>query len=222
MDQFPANSRKVTSSPIDKPVVPAEEEVVLKPVITGKVVRRKKPLGRRFLDTFFAGEGVFAYLFRDVLVPALQDTATNMVTQGIEKAIYGEVRSHGRPVRGASSIVGSRNYTSYDRPSTIIRSSSPAPAAGPPMRRPSSQPSSMDIGEIILDDYNQAQIVAEKLLEAIQQYGCVTVANLNELLRTSSTVTDYKYGWEDLSMLQIKRVRGGGYMLDLPMPEDLK
>lgn len=221
MDEFPSNSRR-PASPIDK-VPPAAEESELKldKVISGQVIKRKKPLGRRFMDTFFSGDasGVIPYLFRDVLIPALQDMATDMVKQGIERAVYGEVRTtHRSGYRGSNTLP--RTHVSYDRPSGIV-GRSPASYSSVAPRRPVTQPSAFDIGEIILDSMINAQVVADELDKTIAQYGAATVANLNDLLGQTSAYTDNKYGWTDLSQMTIKRIREG-YLLSLPDPEDLR
>lgn len=220
MEQFPSNSRRpVAGSDKENTGVP---EVKLEPVvISGKVIRRKKPLGRRIKDAFFSSDSssVFGYIFKEVVIPAVQALATDMVTQGIEKAVYGEVRSH----RGSTRSAGYRNtHISYDRPGTPavhrpITSYNTASA-----RRPAaSQPSAFDLGEIIVEDKITADIIGEKLFETIERYNCVTVANLLELLDKTSTYTDNKYGWTNLDDMRVVRIREG-YLLHLPDPEDLR
>lgn len=210
MDEFPGNSRQHT--PSDKK--PQEEVAKLEPVVTGKVIKRKKPLGRRIMETFFTGDGggVFNYLLKEVLVPAMQDLATDVVKQGIERAVYGEVRSPRTNRYNSSSTA--RTHISYDRYNT--RPNPPSP----PMRRPVTQPDSIEIGMVVLDSKVEAQAVAQKLFETVDTYGCATVANLNELLNQSSVYTDHKYGWTNLDSVQVHRYRDGWYV-DLPRPVDL-
>ncbi len=213
MDEFPGNSRR----PINpEKTTPAIEDVKLESVVTGRVIRRKKSLGRRIRETLFNGDsGVFSYLLKEVLVPALQATATDMVTQGIEKAVYGEVRSPGRSMRGNT---GPRTHISYDRPGIMGRSSPSRPI---PARRPIVQASAMDLGEYIVSTKIEAQVIVDKLYETVEDYGCATVANLNELMNQSSEYTDHKWGWTDLTNMTVKRI-AEGYLLVLPDPEDLR
>lgn len=212
--EFPGNSQRPNpkSEEVDRPV---EEDRKLDKVVTGKVIRRKKPLGRRLMATFFSGDsGVLKHLFENVLIPALQNLATDMVTQGIERAVYGEVRSR-RTSRGSSNLP--RTNVSYDRPSGIVRSQySAAPA-----RRPISQPDAMDIGDIILDSHVNAEAVADSLLDILKEYGAVKVADLNMRLGETPSYTDQKFGWYDLQEMTIRRSRAG-YHLILPDPEPLK
>lgn len=217
IENFPGNSRRSATPPGNKDEPPVEEKKLEK-VVTGKVVHRKKPLGRRLREMFFSADSssVFGYLLKEVIVPAIQATATDVVSQGIEKAVYGEVRSPRRSTFGRGSGIP-RTHVSYDRPSTIVR---PSSSSGP-MRRPMSQPSAMDIGEIILDSQINAQVVADELYKNLEEYNAVTVADLNILLGETPAYTDHKYGWTDLQGLDIKRVREG-WRLILPDPEDLR
>jgi hypothetical protein len=217
MEEFPANSRRVTS---DKKADDAPRKI--EPVITGKVIRRKKPLTKRLRDTFFAGDGnsVFGYLVRDVLIPALQATATDLVTKGINKAVYGTDRPpHGA---GRTTVYGSGRPTiSYDRYS----SSRPTPATNRPSPTPSEnrpyRPSSFQLGEIILETRMEAEDVASKLFEILEEYKVVRVADLNDLIHEKNEYTDHKFGWDSLRGLDIRRIREG-YLLVLPDPEDLR
>lgn len=222
MDEFPGNSRirRPDEPPVKKPVVPTDEPKFEK-VVTGTVIKRKKPLGRRLMDTFFSGDSdsVIGYLGKQVLLPAVQDLVTDIVKQGIERAVYGEVRSASRSSYRGTNSSGPRTHISYDRPSSIVRSTSITPSNAP--RRPVTQPSAFDIGEIILGTKLEAQVVVDKLGEAIEEYGAVTVANLNDLIGQTSAYTDHKWGWTDLVDLRVKRVNEG-YLLQLPEPEDLR
>jgi hypothetical protein len=228
LPDFPSNSRRPleTSSPTGIPAPGgANREPKLEKVEgIGNVVRRQKPLGRRLMDTFFRGNGsVLSYLVMDVLVPAAQSLVLDMVTQGLEKKFYGEVRSPRRTAtpRGIISQPSARtSHFSYDRvnQNTIIRS--PLINNGS-MRRPLSQASSIDLGEIVLDTEFGAKMIVEKLYETIQEYGAVTVANLKELLGESAVTTDHKWGWTDGAEFQVRRMHGG-FRLDYPEPEDLK
>lgn len=55
----------------------------------------------------------------------------------------------------------------------------------------------------------------------ISKYDSVTLADLGEMLGITGDFTDVKYGWTDLKDADIRRARGGGYILLLPPPEPL-
>lgn len=213
MDNFPSNSHR--QQPERKPL----EEKVIEPVVTGKVIRRKKPLGRRFMETFFSGDSnsVVGYLLRDVLVPAIQNLVTDMVKQGIDKAIYGAAAPQ---YRNARSTYGARSVVSYDRMST----NRPTPATSTmrtPARPPATQSSALDMGEIILDSRVEAMTVLEGLSNIIEQYNVASVADLNALVAQTSQPTDHKWGWTDVSGADIKHI-SEGWLLLLPPLEDIR
>jgi hypothetical protein len=216
MEEFPGNSRRPVVGPISNAELPPEGVRKLSPVPglnKEDVIRKKKPLGQRIRDTFFAKDSanVITYLLKDVLVPALQDLVTDMVKQGIERAVYGEVQSP-RRTRGSAQ----RTHVSYNQPS-VIRPAQTSFVG----RRPAAQTSSVDIGQIVVPDMVQAQLIAEQLFETVEQYGTASVANLYELLNQTAVVTDHKWGWHDLSTMEVKRVREG-YWVVLPDPESIR
>jgi hypothetical protein len=214
VEQFPGNSHRITT-PAQAEKKPVEEQPKLKPV-GGKVIKRKKPLGRRLLDTFFSSttDSVFGYLGKQVLLPALQDLVIGLVTQGIEKAVNGEVRT---PYRAGSRGV-QRTHINYTAPSSsIIRSNTSANA-----RAVREQPTpSTTVDEYVLESLMHVELVLEEMTETIGRYGAVTVANLKELLEETPTYTDSRWGWTDLSQMSYKRI-AGGYLLLVPPPEDLR
>lgn len=216
MDEYPGNSRKRL---IDESAAAEEaQEPKLEKVVTGKVVQRKKSLGRRFMDTMFSGDSdsVVGYLAKEVLLPAVKNLITEFVTEGIHKALYGEASGAGvsrRPRPGAP-----RTHINYSQPSPVVRPSAPT---RPVVRRPVTQPSVFDMGEIVFDSRADADAVIERLYDTIETYRCVTVGNLNELLGKSSTFTDNKWGWTDLADVKLRRI-SEGYLLVMPEPEDLR
>lgn len=218
IEDLPGNSHRPIPGSVNNPSpLPPGGVAKLSPVPglnKEDVIRKKTPLGQKIRNTFFAKDStnVVTYLLKDVLVPALQDLLTDMVKQGIERAVYGDVQSP-RRTRGSAQ----RTHVSYNQP-TIIRPASDRPFAG---RRPTTQPSSADIGQIVVPDMVQAQLIAEQLYETVEQYGTASVANLNELLNQTSVVTDHKWGWHDLSTMEVKRVREG-YWVVLPDPESIR
>lgn len=216
MDDYPSNSRR--------PVTPSENiepdpgHPKLGKVVTGRVSQRKKPIGRRILDTFFSGEsGVFNYLLNEVLVPALKDTARDMMNQGLDRAFYREGEA---PPRSSMRHRGSsvpRTHISYDRQTSIVRPSS----ASQYNRREVARPSTFDLGEIVLESKIDAQVTVDALHDIVREYGQVTVAGLKDLIGMTSMYTDHKWGWTDLDEMTVRR-HGSQYLLVLPEPEHLR
>lgn len=210
MEEFPANSHKIRSTPAEEP---AETKKVEK-VIEGDVVRRKKPLGKRFAETFFGGDarGVVAFVVMDVLIPAAKDTIADAFSTGIERMLFGEVRSASR--RTGSRPSGS-SYTSYNR-----YSQGPAATRREEPRNQMSRRgrASHDFDEIILDSRAAATEVIDRLFDLVSRYEQATVSDLYSLVGVSGNYTDEKWGWTDIRGAGVTRVRNG-YLLDLPRPE---
>lgn len=219
MEEFPANSqiaRKEGAEPSK------EEPKKVQQVTTGKVVVRKKPLGRRFLDTFVAGNagGAWHYVLFEVVVPAFKDVMTDAISQGAEKLIFGEARSTSRRsgVRPASGAAG---YVSYNR-----YSSTPAWKRDP-REREEPKPTisrraraSHDFDEIVLSTRAEANEVIERMYDIIGKYDQATVSDLYDLVGLSGDFTDEKWGWTKLTGAGVQRITSG-YLLNLPKPEQL-
>lgn len=221
MDDFPSNSHAIRKAEaVSKPLTEEQkredpQKIVLDPVVTGKVIRRKKSMFSRVSENLFRGESsVFGYVLQEVLVPALKDMATSMVTQGIEKALYGEVRTPRGSHRPYSTP--GRPHTDYSARSTTIR-----PTGVQGGRRPVVQPSATNVDDIVVETLIEAQGICDALWNICNEYGSATVGHLNNLIRQSSVYTDHNFGWTDLTQMTARRVPGG-YLLILPPIETLR
>lgn len=210
MEQFPSNSK--TGRETEK-----EDPKDIKQVTVGKVIVRKPSLGKRFIRTFISGDGhsVGQYVLMEILVPAFKDLISDIVSQGVEKMVYGDARSTSR--RTGQRPVGGGTYVAYNRPDST-----------PPWRRGSSRESSRpdisrrarashDFKEIVLNTRPEANEVLDQMYALFDKFGQVTVSDLYELVGLSSNFTDEKYGWTNLHGSDVQRVRDG-YLLDLPKP----
>lgn len=213
MDNYPSNSRKLREEPAED-----EQSRVKKPVVTGRVVRQKKTPGKRLADMVRGIDvaSVFEYIVRDVLVPAFKDTATDAITQGTERLIFGEVRGGYNRARSRSSS----SYTSYNRYSSPTPRSSLIPRDDP-RRPPERERRAHKFDDIILESRGEAESVLEEMIEILSQYETVCVRDLLELLGETGSWTDQDWGWTDLRDSNVVRVKGG-YLLNIPRPEPLK
>ena len=215
MDEFPSNSQR----PPAKEVSAEKEKPKLEPVTTGKVTIRKKPLGRRFLDTFLQGNpgGAAQYVLMDVIVPAVRDVVTDAISQGLEKLIYGDARSSSR--RTGQRPGGGVGHISYNRYAT----STPAWKKDREDPRPTlsrQARAAHNFDEIVLETRVEVLAVLDAMAEQITKYGQVSVGTMYDLCNYTASFTDEKWGWSDLSDAQPRRVTGG-YLLDMPKPEQL-
>lgn len=211
--EFPGNS-------IHKKAVPKEakpEKKIEAVVSSTSVTRRKRPLGKRFMDTFFSGasaKDVISGVFHDVLVPAIKDNAVDAWTEFGERAIHGSGPSGRRTVtRGAVNQLGHRvvNYSSASNPS-------PSKAERQTLSRRARSQHKFD--EIIISSRVEALEILQSLRDIIAQYEAATVADFYLVIGQEGEYTDGQWGWTDLSNAEVARTKGG-YLLDLPMPVPL-
>ena len=212
--EFPGNRR--TSAP-----EPQSKKKVEK-IVEGNVVRRKQPVGKRFTQLFVSGDShsVGQYLIFDVVLPALKDTLVDAVSQGVERMIFGEVRSTTR--RPGFSNVG---HIAYNR----FASSAQSRVGGPPRdNNPVGRPgisrqarAAHNFDEIVLPTRREAEEVVDTMYDMLTRYETVSVSDLYEMVGETPSFTDEKWGWTDLHGASVSRTRDG-YLLNLPRPTSLE
>jgi hypothetical protein len=209
MEPYPANSNKVR-----KPKVEAEPPKKIEKVITGDVIRRKKPWTKRLAESFVGGDMKTAgsFVLLDVLLPAAKDTLADAVSQGIERMLWGEVRSTSRRT-GQRLGAGYVSYNKYAASSSMTRRSEPAPLS----RRARTV---HDFDDIVLSTRVEAEEVIDRLFDIIATYESATVKDLYEMVGVSPEYTDDKWGWTDIRGSGVNRIKNG-YLLDLPRPEPI-
>lgn len=201
--EYPSNSQRGRDP---------EKKEELQKVITGRVIQKKKPLGRRFAETFMGSDarGVGSFVFLDVLLPALRDMVADTVTMGVERAVYGESTSPRSRRRG----VGPAGHTPYNRMSAGLRPDPRDPRAS---RRTRGIP---DMDDLIIETRVEAEHILDSMFNHIQKYESVSLYDLYDLIGLEGAYTDRKWGWTDLRGADVRRVREG-YLLKLPQPEPL-
>lgn len=216
MDDYPSNSRKSREPKVEKKL--PEPEKRTEKIVEGEVIRRKKPLGRRFTEIFFSGDGrgVISYIMLDVLLPAAKDTIADVVSQGIERMLFGEARSSSR--RTGHRPSGSSGYVSYNRYSS--QASGGGRREDPRNEISRRARATHDFDEIILDSRAAAEEVIGRMFDVVSRYETCTVADLYEMVGIKTEFTDDRWGWTDIRGAGVTRVRNG-YLLDLPRPEPL-
>lgn len=196
---------------------PEKSEKVVEKVTTGVVARRKKPFRRKLAEVFVAddAQSVGSYILFDILIPSAKDVIADVVSQAIERTLFGGSRSP----RSRASVRpgGSAGHVSYNR------YSSPAPwNRGREEQRPTVSRrarAAHDFDEIILATRGEAEEVVDRLFDLVARYQQATVADLYELVGISGNFTDEKWGWTDIRGAGVTRISSSGYLLDLPKPE---
>lgn len=211
MDDYPGNSREL---PVKKAEPKIKEEPKAEKVVTGEVIARKKPLHRRFVETFMGGDarGAVDYVVMEVLIPAARDAIADAVSQGVEKIVFGEVKSSRRGSRYVSP--SQTSYTRYSSPTRANSYGRPEPRMSQRAR------ANHDFKDLVVATRVEAETVLEELDQMIHKYGTASVSNLYNLVGITGDYTDNKWGWNDSRGFDITRVREG-YLLDLPKPEPI-
>lgn len=207
MDQFPPNSKTVKTADRDPKRVER--------VTSANAVRRRRSLGKQFKHTFFGGDAHTAmeYMITSVILPSVKEMLVEAMSSGFERLIYGD----SRPRRGAP--MGPLGQISYNRMSASRRPDD-RPPLPPRMSRQARARHAFD--EIVIQSRQEAEEVLDRLYDLVSRYDSATLADLYELTGLESSHVDHKWGWSDLHGSAIGRVRGGGYLLDLPEPEPLQ
>lgn len=217
---FPGNSH--TEKVKKKKEEAAEEQKPVKKVekvIEGTVVKRKRGWLRRVQDAMTGDDAqtVGAYILYEVAIPAFRDLIFDIIRNGAERSLYGEVR----PTRGSGRGFGRNNVVNYgtmSRPgsrSSEDRYDHDRREISPRARR------SHDFGEIVIPDRGEAEEVIDRLVDLIDRFGIATVSDLFDLVGVSTDHADERWGWYNLASARAVRVRDG-YLLDLPRTEPVE
>lgn len=213
MEYPPSNSGKQDGRPEPKKV---------QRIVTGEIVRRKKPVGKRFVENFFGGtaKGAVIYIVSDVLLPYAKDAISDAVSGGIDRVLWGENRSSSRRsryARGAAQTI--YGHVRYDRPNEYGKAS---PRRDDPRVPSHRSRATHNFDELILPTRVEAEECIDRLTDLIQRYDFASVKDLYEMLGVTPEYTDDKWGWTDLRTAGVKYIPNPkGYLLDLPKPEPI-
>lgn len=144
----------------------------------------------------------------DVIIPTVKNLISDTVTRGIESMLYG---GDSRP-RSRSSY---SDYSGYSRP----KGTRDRPAER--RERRSARHAEPERNEIIFDTRSDANDVIDRMSDLIDQYGQVSLADLNALIGASSNFIDDNWGWTDMGSFDVRQVRDG-FMLTHDEPQSLK
>lgn len=194
MEDYASNSAKSKQAKESE-----TEEVQDKKVISGNA-RIAKPNGaKKFAEMFIAEDvkSVKDYILIDVLAPAIKKAVSDIVTNGINMILYGDTKGNG----GNRNNGVKTSYRSYyeDSNSTSYRTAR-----------------SFSFDTVIFETRSDADDVLDKMIESINRYGQVSVADMYEFAGTARNYTDNKYGWRDLRQAYTEPDRNGGYYIKLP------
>jgi len=197
------------SAPI-RPNLPSNSKFERKKIeqVTSKpIIKKKQNFGTKAVAAFIGEdiENVGRYLIYDVAIPAAKNLVSDMVSQGIERLLFGESAPRGRSGSSGPRV----SYGSYSRPGMAPGNSRPASSRN---RR------YHDFSDIELESRDEALLVLDRLADLVEEYGLATVADLYDLCGISTEYTDENWGWTSARNMSVIRSRHG-YMLQLPRPD---
>lgn len=198
-NQYGGNSHKSKEAPV-------KAEPKFEKVISGEATDRKKGLGTKIKETFTGDDmgSVVNYVVLEVLVPATKTLISDMLSQGVERFLFGGAAPRGRTGRGVG-------YTSYGS----FHASSNTRPEGRSISK--SARANHDFREITVPTRADVEIILENLGEAIDQYGMATVSDFYSLVGVTGNFVDDQWGWTNLRGAAARRVRDG-YLVELPNP----
>lgn len=198
---YPGNSKT--------PKEPAQQPKNVEKITIGEVRTRKKGLASRISGSMVSerGDTVGSYILFEVLIPALKNTISDAVSQGVERMLFGEVRSS----RTAANRPG---YTNYNK---VVRSTTGEYGNRDISRR---SRTTHDFDEIILSSRGEAEEVLDRLRDLVDSYETATVNDFYSLVGITGSFTDDKWGWDDLKDAIVRPIRGG-YIVVLPRTQPI-
>jgi len=201
------------------------EERPKKEAVVSKVVKlQKKGLMERLVIGVLGPDGlpsIGKYLGHEVILPAVKNIVVDMVTSGINMAMYGQEGKRGNkppmhyggPASNHWSKPPSTNYANRYQSQSPSFNQTPTTYATPVPRRIGGN----FVDEYIIADRNEALMALDSLKDTAREYGSVAVADYLDLIGIEAAFTDNTYGWthEVLQQASVMPTRNG-FILKLP------
>ena len=227
---FPSNAHKQKEY---IPPTPKKVDIVVK----GQVSKVKKTTGQKISETFLGDnlKNAMRYVIDKVLIPTAKSTISDLAGMGgdvirmtVDRMMYGENIEN--IIRGRRSTGPRINYTGYSA-RTKIPNDTRYFAENNNMPRTQQQVQQnpqittlkrvrQNFDDIVMESRTDAEEVLTRLLDFIDNYGIVSIAEFYDMIGFETSYADFKYGWEELGQAVVTRVRDG-YVLHLPRPIQL-
>lgn len=179
--------------------------VKVEKVVTSAVHVKKKGFIRRVTSKLLAddAQNIKTFIITDTIIPAIRNLIYDMFVGALDMSLFGGVRSRGRRKDNNRSYVSYQSY--YDNPRRDR----------PSERR--NQNAKTNIDDVVFESRGEAEMVLTSMIDIIEEYNQVSIANFYELVGITGEFTDNKYGWTNLASAKVNRMRDG-YIIDLPRP----
>ena len=178
-------------------------------VVTGNVKSKEQPMAKKMAKSFLADDlsNVKSYIILDVLIPTIKEAVSQIIKNGSDMLIFGDVKPLGGKRAGY-------NYNGISSSKSMVKNP----------HKTANRRAMHDFREVTFETRADAMEVLSQLNELIENYGSATVEDFYIFIGEGKTAkyTDRKWGWTNLEGRNIERVLGGGYMIDLPPAEALE
>lgn len=205
---YPANSRaskekKEKNKPENAPAEPRE----IKPVVSKSAKEAKKGPIKRLMAKLFADDfdDIKTNIVSDTIIPALRDMLFDAVSGGLSMVLYGETYS-------SHKYRKSKSHIDYGKISS-------GPGSSRERRERKSELSS-SVEDLAFEYREDAVAVLDEIMEIMETYDMVSIADVYSLAGIPTQHTDNKYGWDnpaDVAKMKIAR-SGRDWVLKLPKP----
>ena len=206
MQDYQGNSKSK-----DKPKELPEKN--LDKVVSGEVSMKPKTISSRLKGIFFGGDFNTAgqYVVSEVLLPAFRNLLVESVSKGADRLIYGDSATRRRPSTYAPRV-------QYNNPVSRgpAQSLTYLPGQRPMDRWNQNRKAAEDV---VVGTKEDADSVVERLIDIVDMYEIVSVADLYELLGLPSSHVDNKWGWSNLAAIEVRQVREGWRITFPPLEE---
>lgn len=186
-----------------------KEREKLKPIVSkDSVVSTKKPMGKKFAETFLTEDSsdIKSWLLLDIIIPGIKNTILDIISM----MFFGETASRNKKSSRSKKLTSRFNYRRCydddDDDRERIR-----------RRRRYDSDDKIDFRNIVLRNRSDAEEIVDELRKRISKYDCVSVADLLDLVDIPGRYTDNNWGWDDERDIGIRRV-SSGYLIDVAEP----
>lgn len=196
MSTYPGNSHK---SKDVKKTAPTDEKKIQKRVSKPAKTKKKGEL-RKIAEEFIVDDvkNIKTYVITDVLIPTIKETIWDILTNTLDMFLFNGTKDHRK--RGKSSPkISYRDY--YDSKNDRGRNYEIRDR--------------FDYDDLEFDSRGEADAVLTGMLETIDQYGVVSVADMYDMADVTAPYTGNRYGWTSLRNAEVVRVRNA-YIIKLP------
>lgn len=171
-------------------------------VVSGNVTVRKSTGLKKAIEVFFAKDmdDVKDYLVQDVLIPEARDAVYNLINNGCQMLLYGSTKN--RSSRNGPGVVRVNYNKCYDQ--------------SKPQDQNEKRRNGMNFDNVVFEDMADAEEVLNQMIDILDDYKSVSVADFCDLANIPDEYTDRKYGWTNLSKAEVRRLSGGGWYIQLP------